>query len=93
MAALALIACAVYFKRTKKQGAFLWIPMIFMLATTLFSLVLTIVKNIKIIANGTVINIFGAIIQAGFAIAIFILGVIVAKQGFEKLRKKEEDSE
>ena len=93
LAALALIACAVYFKRTKKQGAFLWIPMIFMLATTLFSLVLTIVKNIKIIANGTVINIFGAIIQAGFAIAIFILGIIVAKQGFEKLRKKEEDSE
>lgn len=86
---MALIACAVYFKRTNRQGAFLWAPMIFMLATTLVTLVMTVISNVRTIASGNAENVLGMIIQVSFALAVFIIGIIVSKRGLEKLRKSE----
>ncbi|MBQ9358715.1 MAG: carbon starvation protein A, partial [Abditibacteriota bacterium] len=83
LSALALIACAVYFKRTKRQGAYLWVPMLLMLAVTLTMLVITITKH----HEGPLM--FGDILQTAFAIALFILGVIVAFSGLKKLSGKE----
>ena len=42
LSVLALIACAVFLKKTKRQGAMLWIPMIFMMAVTFTALGMTI---------------------------------------------------
>src|SRR5699024_6135503 len=42
LSALALIACAVFFKKTNRKGFMLWIPMIAMLLVTLSALAVTI---------------------------------------------------
>lgn len=91
LATLSLIACAVYFRRTKRQGAFLWAPMAFMLVTTLVTLVLTVKSCITSVAAGTAASIAGAVVQGLFAIAIFILEIIVAGTGLKKLRAKPQD--
>lgn len=62
----------------------LWVPMIVMLAVTLTSL---IQKMIQLIGNPTP----GNILQFAFAIALFILGVIVALLGLKKLTGKDEE--
>jgi len=82
LSALSLIACAVFFKKTKRKGWMLWVPMIVMLAVTLTALVQ---KIIALVGNPTP----GNILQLAFAIALFVLGVIVAFLGLKKLTEKE----
>ena len=84
LSALALIACAVYFKKTKRKGWMLWVPMIIMLAVTLTAL---IQKIIVLIGNPTA----GNMLQLAFAVALMILGVIVAIQGLKKLFLDQEE--
>lgn len=81
LSALSLIACAVYFKKTNRKGWMLWCPMIIMLAVTLTALVQ---KMIALVGDPTA----GNILQLAFAVALFILGVIVAFLGLKKLAKK-----
>lgn len=81
LSALALIACAVFFKKTNRKGWMLWVPMVVMLAVTLTALVQ---KSIQLIGNPTP----GNILQLVFAVALFVLGVIVACLGFKKLAEK-----
>lgn len=83
LSALSLIACAVFFKKTKRKGWMLWVPMIVMLAVTLTALVQ---KIIALVGNPTP----GNILQLVFAIALFLLGVIVALLGLKRLAEKEE---
>lgn len=82
LSALSLIACAVYFKKTNRKGWMLWVPMIVMLAVTLTAL---IQKIIALVGNPTP----GNILQLVFAIALFVLGVIVALLGLKRLGEKE----
>ncbi len=82
LSALALIACAVYFKKTDRKGWMLWVPMVIMLCVTLTAL---IQKIIALVADPTA----GNILQLAFAIALFILGVIVAVLGIRKLAEKQ----
>lgn len=82
LSALSLIACAVFFKKTNRKGWMLWVPMIVMLAVTLTALVQ---KIIALVGNPTP----GNILQLAFAIALFVLGVIVAFLGLKKLTEKE----
>lgn len=81
LSALSLIACAVYFKKTNRKGWMLWVPMLVMLAVTLTAL---IQKIIALIGNPTA----GNILQLAFAIALFVLGVIVACLGLKRLTEK-----
>ena len=81
LSALALIACAVYFKKTSRKGWMLWVPMVIMLCVTLTAL---IQKIFSLIAAPTP----GNILQLAFAVALFILGVIVALLGFKRLAEK-----
>ena len=81
LSALALIACAVYLKKTNRKGWMLWLPMIIMLAVTLTALVQ---KIIGLINDPTA----GNILQLAFAVALFVLGVIVAVLGFRRLAEK-----
>lgn len=87
LSVLALVACAVFLKRTKRQGAMLWIPMAFMMAVTFTALSLTIIKLSKaFVTTGLSL---GNTLQLVFAVLLLILGVIVAVQGIQKLMKPE----
>ncbi|WP_053984336.1 carbon starvation CstA family protein [Niameybacter massiliensis] len=89
LSALALIACAVFLKKTNRKGFMLWGPMVAMLGVTLTALTLTIYGKGMALIDGVSQTIGGDILQLAFAIALFILGIIVAIQGFNKLFEKE----
>ena len=81
--AIILIACAVFLKKTNRQGAMLWIPMVFMMAVTFTALGMTIFKlGSAFFTTGLS---FGNTLQLVFAVLLLILGVIVAIQGIQKL--------
>ena len=86
LSVLALVACAVFLKKTKRQGFMLWIPMGFMMAVTFTALSMTIVKLSK--AFMTTGLSLGNTLQLIFAVLLLILGVIVAIQGIKKLVEK-----
>lgn len=86
LSVLALIACAVFLKKTKRQGAMLWIPMVFMMAVTFTALGMTIYKlSNAFLTTGLSL---GNTLQLIFAVLLLILGVIVAIQGINKLMEK-----
>jgi len=89
LSALALIACAVFFKSTKRQGWMLWVPMVIMLVVTLVALTLTIVSKTQLLVGGTSANALGDGLQLSFAVALFALGVTVAFQGLKKMLQKQ----
>lgn len=91
LSVLALVACSVFLKKTKRQGAMLWIPMAFMMAVTFSALGLTIYKLSKaFITTGLSL---GNTLQLIFAVLLLILGVIVAIQGIHKLTEKNKTEE
>ena len=88
LSVLALVACAVFLKKTKRQGCMLWIPMVFMMAVTFTALGMTITKLSKALFS-TGLD-FGNTLQLIFAVLLLILGVLVAIQGVKKLFEKQE---
>ena len=87
LSVLALVSCAVFLKKTKRQGVMLWIPMFFMMAVTFTALTMTIVKlGTAFVTTGLSL---GNTLQMIFAILLLILGVIVAVQGVKKLFSKD----
>ena len=88
LSVLALVACAVFLKKTKRQGAMLWIPMAFMIAVTFSALGLTIYKlGGQLFTTGLDL---GNTLQLIFAVLLLLLGIIVAVQGIKKLTEKNE---
>ena len=87
LSALALIACAVFLKKTNRQGVMLWVPMFFMLAVTFSALGITIYNlGTEFVTNGLDL---GNTLQLIFAVLLLLLGLIVAVQGINRLRGKE----
>ena len=86
---LALVACAVFLKKTKRQGCMLWNPMVFMMAVTFTALGMTITKLTKALVT-TGLDL-GNTLQLVFAVLLLILGVLVAIQGVKKLFEKTDD--
>ena len=87
LSVLALVACAVFLKKTKRQGWMLWVPMVFMMAVTFTALGMTITK-----LSGALFTTgldMGNTLQLIFAILLLILGVLVAIQGVKKLFEKQ----
>lgn len=92
LSALALAALAVFLKKTKKQGAMLYIPMFIMLAVTLTALTQIIIKIIKTMIDGTFV--FGQTgLQIIFAVLLLGLAIIVIVQCFQKIFGKEKAEE
>ena len=89
LSVLALVACAVFLKKTKRQGCMLWIPMVFMMAVTFTALGMTITKLSKALVT-TGLDL-GNTLQLVFAVLLLILGVLVAIQGVKKLLEKTDD--
>ena len=88
LSALALIACAVYLKKTNRQGFMLWGPMVIMLGVTFTALGLKIKELVTSLSGQFV---FGNVLQLVFAVLLLILGVIVAFEGIKKLIGKEDE--
>ena len=89
LSVLALVACAVFLKKTKRQGIMLWAPAVFMMAVTFSALGLTIYKLAG--ALMTTGQDLGNTLQLIFAVLLLILGVIVAVQGIKKLFEKPQE--
>ena len=86
LSVLALVACAVFLKKTKRQGVMLWIPMFFMMAVTFTALTMTIIKlGTALTTTGLSL---GNTLRLIFAVLLLLLGVIVAVQGIKKLTEK-----
>ena len=103
LSALALVACAVFLKCTKRKSFMLWIPMFAMIAVTFTALSVTIwqlghgiadgtyqwISGISTTVNGaSVLTAWGAGLQLIFAVLILALGVVVVIQGVRKLLEK-----
>ena len=87
LSVLALVACAVFLKRTKRKGFMLWIPMFFMMAVTFTALAMTIYTlSGALVTTGLTL---GNTLQLIFAVLLLILGVLVAIQGTQKLFGKQ----
>lgn len=88
LSVLALVACAVFLKKTKRQGAMLWIPTVFMIAVTFTALGMTIYHlGGQLVTTGLDL---GNTLQLIFAVLLLLLGIIVAVQGIKKLTEKDD---
>jgi len=90
LSALALIACAVFLKKTNRKGFMLWGPMVIMLGVTFTALGLKIKDLISSLSGKFV---FGNALQLVFAVLLLILGVVVAVEGLKKLVGKETEND
>lgn len=88
LSALALIALAVFLKKTKRQGFMLWAPMVIMLGVTFTALGQMIYKIlIKLTVTGDFVM-YSDGLQLIFAILLVGLGFLVAISGFMKMLQK-----
>ncbi|MCI6593314.1 MAG: carbon starvation protein A [Spirochaetia bacterium] len=89
LAGIALMAVAAWLGNAGKNNKMFFIPMIFMLAATLTSLVLTIVKKIGAMAAGAQGAFFwGNWFQLIFALAMAVLAVILVIEGIQTFTKQ-----
>ena len=91
LSALALIACAVFLKKTHRQGVMrLGSPWSSCSGVTFTALTLKIKDLVSSLSNQFV---FGNALQLVFAILLLILGVIVAFEGIRKLWAKDTEAD
>jgi len=89
LAGIALMAVAAWLGNAGKNNKMFFIPMIFMLAATLTSLVLTIFKKIAAMASGAQGAFFwGNWFQLIFALAMAVLAVILVIEGIQTFAKQ-----
>ena len=89
LAGIALMAVAAWLGNAGKNNKMFFIPMIFMLAATLTSLILTIVKKIGAMASGADGAFFwGNWFQLIFALAMAVLAVILVIEGVQTFAKQ-----
>lgn len=86
LSVLALIACAVFLKKTQRKSKMLYIPMVFMMLVTFTALGLSIYGLFGQLIAGTLT--LGLGLQLVFAVLLLALGVVVAIQGIGALAGK-----
>ena len=88
----AFLACAVWFKHMGKSNKMFVYPMIFMLAATMTSLVMSFCANVSALMAGT-----GAMgkegLQCVIIVPVIILAVILVVGGVKELLKKDQKAE
>ena len=86
LSVLALVACAVYLRKTSRKSRMLYIPMVFMMAVTFTALSMTIYTlGTQFMTTGLSL---GMSLQLVFAVLLLALGLVVAVQGIRALRGK-----
>ena len=86
LAGIALMAVAAWLGNVGKNNKMFFIPMIFMLAATLTSLVMTVIKKIGAVAAGEAA--WGDWFQLLFAAAMVVLAVILVIEGVQTFKKQ-----
>ena len=84
LAGIALMAVAAWLGNVGKNNKMFYIPMVFMLAATLTSLVLTVKTKIGMIGGGTAA--WGDWFQLLFAAAMAILAIVLVVEGIQTFR-------
>ena len=83
----AFLACSVWFKHMGKNNKMFLIPMFFMLAATMTSLVMSFCTNVNLLLAGT--GAFGKEgLQCIIIVPVIILAVILVVDGMKELMKK-----
>jgi carbon starvation protein len=90
LAALVLIALAVFLRMTGRKGFMLWIPMFVMLAVTFTALVMSIRGIILKLVNHLPFVFLTDGLQLIFAILLVALGILVTLSCFKKLSEIKE---
>ena len=89
LAGIALLAVAAWLGEVGKNNKMFYIPMVFMLAATLTSLVLTVIGKIKAMVAGAENAFFwGNWFQMLFAAAMAVLAVILVIEGIKTFAKQ-----
>ena len=88
LAGIAMLAVATWLGNIGKNNKMFFVPMVFMLAATLNSLVMTIVKKIGLIAGGGAA--WGDWFQMIWSVGLVVLAVILVIEGVQILTKKKE---
>ena len=89
LAGVSLLAVAVWLGEIGKNNKMFFVPMGFMLAATLTSLIITIINKIKGFMNATLTGpMWGHWFQLVFAIAMVVMALILIKEGFEKFHEQ-----
>ncbi|MBR5799615.1 MAG: carbon starvation protein A [Lachnospiraceae bacterium] len=91
LAGIALMAVAAWLGNVGKNNKMFFIPMIFMLAATLTSLVITIIGKIKMVAGGAAA--WGDWFQLLFATAMTVLAVILVIEGCQTFMSQKKKAE
>ena len=88
LAGIALMAVCAWLGNVQKNNKMFFIPMIFMLAATLTSLVQTIIKQFGMITSGAEGVNWGNYFQLIFALAMTVLAVILVVEGIQTFSKQ-----
>ena len=84
----AFLACSVWFKHMGKNNKMFLIPMFFMLAATMTSLVMSFCTNVSLLMAGT--GAFGKEgLQCIIIVPVIILAIILVVDGLKELLKKQ----
>ena len=86
LAGIALMAVAAWLGQVGKNNKMFIIPMVFMLAATLTSLIITVIKKIGLVAAGGAA--WGDWFQMLFAAAMAILAIILVVEGAQTFKKQ-----
>ena len=87
LAGIAMLAVAAWLGNIGKNNKMFFVPMIFMLAATLTSLVMTIIGKVKLIAAAGAA--WGDWFQMIWSIGLVVLAVILVVEGVQVMTKKE----
>ena len=90
LAGIALMAVAAWLGNAGKNNKMFFIPMIFMLAATLTSLIMTVIKKIALIGSGAAL--WGDWFQLIFAAAMVILACVLVVEGVQTFLHKDKTS-
>jgi carbon starvation protein len=92
LAALTLIACTLFFKKTGRRFSMLLIPTVIMLAVTYTSLSLSIIRKFTLLFSGK-FNPSVDGIQMCIAVLLLVLGILVAVSCAKKLLEKDKSGD
>ena len=92
LAALVLIALAVFLKTTGRTGWTLYVPMVMMLAVTFTALVQKLISLVSNVINGNATFLVDGL-QLIVAVLLMVLGVLVTFSCFAKLFKTEKKTQ
>ena len=81
---LALLICAIWLRRTRRTGAWVWAPMLLVLLVSLAALIAAVINGVSSIVYGS-LNLISDIVSVLISAAIFVTTVLLCFQGLRAL--------